>query len=145
MTYKKIIDLFKEACDSHLGINAFKTGPLSTLDSSVDTAYPYVFLRPMNSPGMQNKARILNFEMYILDAVRLSNESPTDIISRLEVVAYDINNFFNQGPYQQDIGFTINSIVPVNEAFQDRAYGWMANVSVRTAYSPNYCLFPKLT
>lgn len=144
LSYKKVIDIFQEASDSHIGITSFNTGTLDFLDSSSQNIkYPYIFLRPLSSPGIRDGYRRLTFEMYVLDVVRLDNESPVQIISRLERVGYDIATFFNNGPYQQEIDLTINNVTPVNEAFNDRCYGWMFNITVSSAGNlTNICNVP---
>jgi hypothetical protein len=125
------------------------TGTLDYLDAqSQNIKYPTVFVRPMTSPGrVINNAngtsiRKLNFEMYVLDNVRLSNESPTQIISRLERIGYDISSYFNEGPFQHEIDFIINNVTPVNEACNDRVYGWLLNVTISGPYRLTLCDAP---
>lgn len=142
-SYKEIINIFTEACNAHLGVSSFATGTIDYLDaSSQNIAYPYVFLRPLQSAGLQNNVRTLEFELYGLDVPKLSNQSPVDIMSVMEQTLYDIVSYFNRGQYQQNVEINLSSIIPVNEAFQDRAYGWMANISVITDGKWDYCNFP---
>ena len=143
-SYQEIINIFQEACNAHLNVNAFDTGTIDYLDaSSQNISYPYVFLRPMTSPGLQNMVRTLEFELYGLDIPKLSNQSPAQIMSVMEQTLYDIISYFNRGNYQQEIGIELASILPVNEAFQDRAYGWMAQVRVITDGKWDFCNFPQ--
>ena len=143
-SYQEIINIFQEACTAHLNVNAFATGTIDYLDaSSQNIKYPYVFLRPMSSAGLQNMVRTLEFELYGLDIPKLSNQSPTQIMSVMEQTLYDILSYFNRGNYQQEIGINLSSILPVNEAFQDRAYGWMAQIQVITDGKWDYCNFPQ--
>lgn len=148
-TYKQIIDKFQDACNAHLYIESFAHGTLDYLDaSSQNIKYPYIFLRPMSSPGydQETKERVLTFELYALDIPKLSTESPVDVMSRMETVLYDIGGYFNWGPPSdnQALGysFDIQNIVPVNEAFQDRAFGFMANVNISTLGIYDYCNYP---
>ena len=148
-SYKQILNIFQEAADKHLGVSSFNVGTLDYLDAqSQNIKYPSVFLRPMQSQGIVRintngtSTRNLTFEMYVLDNVRLENESPVDIISRLERVGYDLGGYFNYGPYQQEIELIINNVTPVNEAFMDRLYGWLLNVTIRVAGGYNYCDAP---
>ena len=40
--------------------------------------------------------------------------------------------------------FTLSSITPVDEGFQDRAFGWVGGVSVTSEGIYNYCNYPQL-
>ena len=56
---------------------------------------------------------------------------------------YDILSYLRYGPTNEySLDFTLNNIVPVNEAFQDRAYGWAANINVTSEGQYNYCNYP---
>ena len=142
-SYQEIVNIFQQACSAHLNVNAFDTGTIDYLDaSSQNISYPYVFLRPLQSNGLQNMVRTLEFELYGLDVPKLANQSPIQIMSVMEQTLYDILSYFNRGEYQQEIQIDLLNIIPVNEAFQDRAYGWMANISVITDGKWDYCNFP---
>ena len=147
--YKQIVQKFQDACNSHDYIQSFAHGTLDYLDaSSQNVVYPYVFLRPLSSPGYDQDTRLrtLLFELYALDVPKLSNESPVDVMSRMETVIYDLGSYFNWGPPSdnQALGYSydIQSITPVNEAFNDRAYGFVANVNIQTLGIYDYCSYP---
>lgn len=142
-SYKQVVDLFQTASNAHEYVNSFAHGSLDYLDSSSQNViYPYVFLRPMQSIGLLENVRTLTFELYCLDVPKLSTESPVDIMSRMEQVLYDLGSYFNRGPQQQNIQFQLINIVPVAEAFNDRAYGWMGNTNIITSGYWDYCTFP---
>lgn len=144
-TYKQIVDIFEDAANAHEYVNAFAHGSLDFLDSSSQNVkYPYVFLRPMQSAGLIDNVRTLTFELYCLDVPKLSTESPVDIISRMEQVLYDLGAYFNRGDYQQTIQFQLTNIVPIAEAFNDRAYGWMGNTNIINQGYYNYCAYPSV-
>ena len=144
LSYSRIVDIFQEACNAHLNVHSFNTGTIDFLDaSSQNVSYPYVFLRPLQSSGLQNNTRTLSFELYVLDVPKLSNESPVEMMSVMEQTLYDIISYFNRGQYQQDIGINLNNIIPVNEAFFDRSYGWLGNIDVITDGAWNYCDYPQ--
>ena len=70
-TYFDIVNEFSASCAAHLAINAFDEGALDYLDaSSQNIKYPYIFLRPLTSPGINLNAngisgtRTLTFELY---------------------------------------------------------------------------------
>lgn len=144
VSYKQVVDTVEAAANAHLAINTFAEGPISYLDAkSVNVKYPFMFMRPLSSPGLVNNVRTLNFELYMLDVPKLSNESPLDLKSRTELFLYDVLSYLRYGPTNQySMDFTLSSITPVDEGFQDRAYGWVGGVSVTSEGIYNYCNYP---
>jgi len=150
-TYKEVVEEFQAACDAHLAIKAFAEGSLDYLDaSSQNIKYPYIFLRPITSTGIVlnengiSGTRQLTFEMYSLDIPKLSDASPLKIKSDTEQYIYDLIAWFNLGDVQQTEWLTLNNIVPVDEAFNDRAYGWVATVNHNDTFVLDYCAYPSL-
>lgn len=153
VTYKQTVDTIQAACDAHLAIKTFAEGPLSYLDSnSQNIRYPFIFLRPLTSPGLSGNVRTLNFEMYSLDIPKLSDANALKVKTNTELYIYDILGYLRYGPEISVAGnngdkldtmdFTLGNIIPVNEAFNDRAFGWVANISVTSEGVYNYCNFP---
>jgi hypothetical protein len=148
-TYSQIVDYFEQACVAHIAIESFAEGAIDYLDAnSQNIKYPFVFLRPLASPGISGNTRTLNFELYALDVPKLSNETPVQVKSNTEQYLYDVCSYISYGPVpptdQNGFDCEINSIVPVNEAFNDRAYGWVGNISVSQVGIFNYCNYPQL-
>ena len=150
-TYYDIVTEFSASCAAHLAINSFAEGALDYLDaSSQNVKYPYIFLRPLTSPGINLNAngisgtRTLTFELYSLDVPTLKNASPLQIKSNTEQYIYDIIGYFNLGNNQQTEWITLNNITPVDEAFNDRAYGWVATLNYNDTAVLDYCAFPSL-
>jgi hypothetical protein len=148
-TFKQIVDLFDAACTAHLGVNTFYYGTLDKLDAtSQNVNYNYVFLRPLSSPGIVTNpngltgTRNLAFELYSLDVPKLTETDYLTVMSNTEQVIYDILSYFNNGSNQQTLYTTLSTITPVNEAFNDRVYGWVATVNVINEGILNYCNFP---
>ena len=148
-TYKEVVETFAAACAAHLAIKAFAEGALDYLDSSSQNVkYPYIFLRPITSTGIVlnengiSGTRQLTFEMYSLDIPKVSDASPLKIKSDTEQYIYDLISYFNLGSQQQTEWCTLNNITPVDEAFNDRAYGWVATINYNDAYVLDYCAFP---
>ena len=148
-TFKQIVDLFDAACTAHLGVNTFHYGTLDKLDATTqNVAYNYVFLRPLSSPGIQTSTngisgtRSLAFELYSLDVPKLTETDYLTVMSNTEQVIYDILSYFNNGSDQQTLYTTLSTITPVNEAFNDRVFGWVANINVVNVGILNYCNFP---
>jgi len=150
-TYYDIVTEFSASCAAHLSIKTFAEGALDYLDaSSQNVKYPYIFLRPLTSPGINLNAngisgtRTLTFELYSLDVPNLSNASPLQIKSNTEQYIYDIISWFNLGDVQRTQFITLQNITPVDEAFNDRAYGWVAVLNFTDAAVLDYCAFPSL-
>ena len=146
LTYQEIVNEFVTACNLHLAINSFDTGTLDFLDANaVNKLYPYVYLRPIVSTGVVDKERSLTFELYSMDVPKLSNESPVEVLSKTEMYIYDLIAYFVEGDNsrQQIYQIDMTSITPVNEAFQDRVYGWVAEIDILTPWKWDYCDFPK--
>ena len=150
-TYFDIVNEFSSSCAEHLAINSFAEGAIDFLDaSSQNVKYPYVFLRPLTSPGINLNAngisgtRTLTFELYSLDVPTLSNASPLQIKSNTEQYIYDIIAYFNLGDYQRTEFITLQNITPVDEAFNDRAYGWVGVLNFTDTAVLDYCAFPSL-
>lgn len=143
--YQEIVQLFQSRCDAHLAIASFDTGTLDYLDASaVNRKYPYIFLRPMNTL-YADKIRTLSFEMYSLDIPKVKSQSNTQLMSDTEMYIYDIMSYFEFGPdiIQQNYSATMTDCVPVNEAFQNRVYGWVANLDIATPFNLDYCVYPE--
>lgn len=146
LTYRQIVEEFQAACDAHIQIASFDSGTIDYLDASaVNRLYPYIFLRPMGTLQAPNQ-RTLSFELYSLDVPRLNAGSNLDVVSNTEQYLWDLMAWFNVGTTQRQQTYQVvmNSASPVNEAFQDRVYGWMANVDVITPYALDYCNYPQL-
>lgn len=150
-TYRQVVETFQSASLDHLAIKSFAEGALDYLDaSSQNIRYPYIFLRPLTSPGIildangVSGARSLTFELYALDVPKLSDASPLQIKSDTEQYIYDIISYFNLGIEQQSEYLTLQNITPVDEAFNDRAYGWVAVVNYNDSYYLDFCAYPAL-
>ena len=150
-TYREVVTEFSASCAAHLAIKAFAEGAIDYLDaSSQNVKYPYIFLRPLTSPGINlnpngiSGTRTLTFELYSLDVPKLSDASPLTIKSQTEQYIYDIISYFNLGSQQQSEFITLQNITPVDEAFNDRAYGWVGVLNYTDIAVLDYCAFPDL-
>jgi hypothetical protein len=144
-SYREIVEDFQTACQQHLGIATFDHGPLDYLDANaVNKEYPYVYLRPVASPGLSAKVKTFSFELFSLDVPKLSDESPLDVYDNTERFIYDLLAYFNFGPGQRTYEVEVTGIAPVNEAFQDRVFGWVANINVEVPFVLDYCDYPRI-
>jgi len=104
----------------------------------------------LTSPGINLNAngisgtRTLTFELYSLDVPNLKDASPLQIKSQTEQYIYDIIAYFNLGDFQRTEFITLQNITPVDEAFNDRAYGWVGVLNFTDTAVLDYCAFPSL-
>jgi len=145
LTYQNIIDDFQEACEKHYQIASFDNGTLDYLDASaVNRLYPYVFMRPL-SAILADRTRTLTFELYSLDQPKIGSSSNSQVVSDTEQYIYDLMAWFNYGPADRQQWYEVNLVnaIPVNEAFQDRAFGWVGTIAVVTPFNLDYCNYPQ--
>jgi len=145
LTYRDVINAWEAAATAHLQIASFDSGTIDFLDASaVDRLYPYIFMRPL-SATVADRVKTYNFELYSLDIPKLSAGNSIDVVSNTETYIYDLVAWFNFGPAsrQQYYDVQINNSAPVNEAFQDRVFGWVANINVITPFNLDYCNYPQ--
>jgi len=143
--YREIVEDFQQACDEHLSISSFDSGTLDYLDASaVNRIYPFVYLRPL-SATLVDKERTLGVELYVLDQPKIKSQSNIDVVSNTEMYLYDIMAWFNFGPAQRQQVYDVQlaNAAPVNEAFQDRVYGWVATLDIVTPFMLDFCDYPK--
>ena len=143
--YREIVEDFQQACDEHLSISSFDSGTLDYLDASaVNRIYPFVYLRPL-SATLVDKQRTLGVELYVLDQPKIKSQSNIDVVSNTEMYLYDLMAWFNFGPAQRQQVYDVQlaNAAPVNEAFQDRVYGWVGTLDIITPFMLDFCDYPK--
>jgi len=151
-SFGEVVEMFGSACSSHLAINTFAYGTIDKLDSSLQNViYPYVFLRPLSSQGLTQDAngrsagvRSLTFEMYSLDIPKLTESDYLSVMSDTEQYVYDLVSYFTLGSQQQELYVNLQNITPVNEAFNDRCYGWVSTITFSEEGVYNFCDFPSI-
>ena len=147
INYKEIVDLFQTAVTDHSYLQYFKHGTIDNIDVAVNSPLPMAFLRPLQSIGLVTgtsaRQRELTFELYVLDQPKISDEDGRLVLSNTEQALYDLFSFFYDGSYQQSMDIEMDSIIPVNEAFQNRLSGWVATIRIQTsAQGITYCNIP---
>jgi len=152
MNYQQTVGLFQEACQKHLAIKSFNSGPIDLLDSATqDIEFPYIFLRPLTGTGLRlntngyGGTNVRNFEIYSLDIPHLTDGVENiKILSDTEQYLYDIIAYFNFGVNQQTCFINVISTTALHEAFNDRATGWVSQIQVTSPYVLDYCNYPQL-
>ena len=132
-TYLDIVDKFQRAAEYHIGINTFGHGSLDKLNDNQNINYPLLYVRPLNSLGVQPYGqRTLTFEVYVIDVPKLDRTTDIQTMSDAERMLYDVYTFFRDGAEQQSYEIAMTGITPVQEAFQDRVFGWVGTFNIIT-------------
>ena len=132
-TYLDIVEKFQRAAEYHIGINTFGHGSLDKLNDNQNINYPLLYVRPLTSLGVQPYGqRTLSFEVYILDVPKLDRTTDIQTMSDAERMLYDVYTFFRDGAEQQTYEIAMTGITPVQEAFQDRVFGWVGTYNIVT-------------
>ena len=132
-TYLEIVNKFQSAANYHDAINSFGHGSLDKLNDNTNIAYPLLYVRPLASLGVQPYGqRQLTFEVYVLDLPKLDRTTDIQTMSDAERILYDVYTFFRDGAEQQTYEIAMTGITPVQEAFQDRVFGWVGTYNILT-------------
>ena len=132
-TYKDIVDKFQRASEYHTFIESFGHGGLDKLNDAMNQPYPLLWIRPLQSTGLLPYGqRTLTFEVYMLDIPKLDRSTDITTMSDCERALYDVYAYFRDGAEQQEYEIEMATITPIQEAFQDRVFGWMATVDIIT-------------
>lgn len=144
--YNEIINTFENLVGNHRYYRGFGHGSIEKIDAVVNHGYPLLFVRPLSSPGLtgvDGRQRELVFEIYSLDVPKLSDEDGRLVMSNTEQGLYDVYSYILDGPVQYDLQITMTNLVPLYEAFQDKALGWLGTFTVITdADGITYCNIP---
>jgi hypothetical protein len=132
-TYYEIVEKFQRAADYHIGINTFGHGSLDKLNDNQNINYPLLYVRPLSSAGVQPYGqRQLTFEVYLIDVPKLDRTTDIQTMSDAERMLYDVYTFFRDGAEQQTYEIAMTGITPIQEAFQDRVFGWVGTFNIVT-------------
>tara|TARA_R110000822_G_scaffold61319_5_gene151814 strand:- start:2110 stop:2556 length:447 start_codon:yes stop_codon:yes gene_type:complete len=146
INFQEIVNLFELAVAQNQYYKGFGFGAIDNLDSVVNRGYPLMFMRPLSSPGLSGqdgRVRTLTFELYSLDVPKLSDQDRRISLSNTEQGIYDVYGFILDGPVQYDFSMSFLNIVPLIEAFGDKAAGWVATINLEsTASGISYCNIP---
>lgn len=141
--YDEIINTFENMVANHNYYKGFAHGSIDKIDAAVNRGYPLLFVRPLSSPGLtgiDGRQRELVFEIYSLDVPKISDEDGRIVMSNTEQGLYDVYAYILDGPVQYDLQISMTNIIPLVEAFQDKALGWVMTVTLTTdAVGITYC------
>lgn len=141
--YDEIINVFENIVNNHNYFKGFGHGSIDKIDAAVNRGYPLLFVRPLSSPGLtgiDGRQRELVFEIYALDVPKLSDEDMRIVLNNTEQGLYDVYAYILDGPVQYPLQIQMTNIVPLIEAFQDKAAGWVMTVTIITdSKEISYC------
>lgn len=147
INYDQIINTFELAVNQNQYFKGFGHGSIENLDAVVNRGYPLLFMRPLSSQGLSGvdgRVRTLTFELYSLDVPKISDQDRRVSLSNTEQGLYDIYSFILDGPVQYEFGMTFSSLVPLIEAFGDKASGWVATINLESSGTGiTYCNIPE--
>ena len=143
-TYQDIINQFQSVANYHTYIQSFGHGNLDNLNNIINQPWPIMWVRALESQGITSfGSRTLSFEVYILSIPKQTDTDLIQVLSDTERVSYDIYTYFYDGQDQYDYTVTMQSIIPLNEAFQDRMAGWVSRLDFQTSTAGlSYCNIP---
>ena len=153
MTYKEVINRFRQATQDHLMLKDFGYGQLSDLKSQSQLGpeeqgvdYPYLFLLPANSTRTQSVMNY-SFNMIVMDMARKEEGDQYDnyitIQSQCQQYIDDIlarlYYFYKDQPEIELTGITYT---PFKEKYQDELAGMTATITIQVPSPINECIAP---
>ena len=153
MTYKEIINRFRQVTEEHLMLQDFGYGQLSDLktqsqlgpeEQGVD--YPYLFLLPGTSNRTQSVMNY-SFNMVIMDMARgEEGDSYDNYITIQSQCQQYIDDVLGQLYYaykdQPEIELTGISYTPFKEKYQDEVAGMTATITIQVPTPIDNCIAP---
>ena len=153
MTYKEIINRFRQVTSEHMMLKDFGYGQLSDLktqsqlgpeEQGVD--YPYLFLLPGQS-NRQNSVMNYQFNMIIMDMARGEEGDEYDnyisIQSQCQQYIDDVlARLYFYYTDQPEITLTGITYTPFKEKYQDELAGMTATITIQVPQPLNACAYP---
>ena len=141
--YDELVNTIELFVTNHNYFKGFGHGSIEYIDAAVNRGYPLLFMRPMSSPGLtgvDGRQRELTFEFYSLDVPKLADEDMRVVLNNTEQGLYDMYAYILDGPVQYPLQITMSNLVPLVEAFQDKAVGWLMTATIITdSREISYC------
>lgn len=146
MTLNQIIKRIRLISLAHQQVSNFYYGLPTDFLTDKTTLYPSVFLQDV--PGgldLTGKADTLNFKLFALDLVNVSEDSKSnevDVLSDMREVVKDLIALMNDSSYSDwKVGIS-NTVTLVREEFDDLVAGAVIDFSIITPYVQDKCVVP---
>ena len=153
MTYKDIINRFRQVTEDHLMLKSFGYGELSDLKTQAQLAledggvdYPYLFLLP-GTHQRQGSVMVYQFNMIVMDMARGEEGDQYDnyITIQSQCQQY-IDDVLAQLYYyytdQPEVVLGGISYTPFKEKYQDALAGMTATLTIQVPTPLNDCIAP---
>lgn len=143
ITYKNIVEKFKDIANRHKMVNSFNTGDIYDVnfdDENKSPIYPYVHLVPQPSQMLENEL-LLTFNLIVMDMVDNEFKNYYDVQSDCIQIAQDIIFEF-KGLSQTEY---IIDPIPFSlfiERFNDEVSGVNATITISVPQNINICENP---
>jgi hypothetical protein len=146
MTLNNILNRIRQIALSHKQVRNFYKGLVTDFLTDKTTRYPSVFLQ--DNGGListSGHATTLNFRMYILDLVHVSEETKLneyDVLSDMLSIAMDIVTQMNAGDYQDWRLSADNNVQLVTEYDNDMVAGCVIDFQIAIMFRQDLCQIP---
>lgn len=146
MTLNQVIKRIELLALGHKQIRSFKKGLVSDFFADKTSLYPAVCLQDLGGNiSLTGHATTLNFRMFILDLVHVSQDTKineTEVLSDTVSIAMDLLAQMNNGNYDDWKISADNSLQLVVEAENDMPAGCVIDFTVAIIYEQNICQIP---
>ena len=147
MTFNQIKDRLQEIGESHKQVATFYFGNPEDFFAQKDNVYPAIICEPLGgSINKQQKQTVLNYKLYFLDLVNLSECTRSnlyEVISDQMSIAEDfIALADNQNTYRDWYILLTDNMEFYELNFSDACGGVSIDLSIRTAFDINRCQVP---
>lgn len=146
MTLNQVVARIKSLSLGHRQVRSFRKGLVSNFFTDKTAKYPAVCLQDQGgSISLTGHATTLNYRLFILDLVHVSQDAKTneeDVLSDMASIAMDLLAQMNNGNYDDWKISSDNNLQLVVEAENDMPAGCVIDFSVRIMYEQNICQVP---
>lgn len=148
MTYKEIVDRFKDIANQHYMLKDFGYGQLSDIKVHAqegEADYPYLFLNytTHNRAGVSMN---YNFNMIVMDVATDEDDVHSNFLAIQSKCQQYIDDVIAELYYgytdKPEINYTNVTYTPFKERFQDSVAGMTATITIQVPTPINQCIAP---
>ena len=148
MTYKEIVDRFKNVADSHYMIKDFGYGQLSDIkvhSQDQEADYPYMFLNP-TTHNRNGVVLSYNFNLIMMDIATDEDDDLSNFLAIQSKCTQYIDDVIAEMYYgysdKPEINYSNISYTTFKERFQDSVAGVTATITIDVPTPINQCIAP---
>lgn len=138
MTYKKILDIFKDIADNHPEIKNFGSGMLEDVNTSMGGGlFPYLWVIPQ-SVKLGNNSMVYNIRTMVFDINDRDEEYTNELLSTNILILNDVMVLLNNGSNDYSV---INepTATPFVQKFSENAVGWFCDFEIEVGTTNTIC------